>query len=111
MSRADGYEETISIPQKVRDEVYARDGGLCRMCGSWGENLALHHVEYRSEGGLHVPENLVSVHWMYAPRCHEVAHGSKRLWQPILKVVAVTPGVTALQVRRWQLSEARTAGC
>jgi hypothetical protein len=97
----DGEAETKAIPARVREEVYERDGGVCRMCGSYGESLALHHVRYRSEGGLHVAANLVSVHWMYAPRCHEVAHGMKPRWQPILLYVARTPGVTALQVARW----------
>lgn len=71
------------------------------MCGSWGESLAIHHVRYRSEGGLHVLKNLVSVHWMYAPQCHEVAHANKGRWQPVLLYVARTPAVTALQVARW----------
>lgn len=99
---ADAVEETKAVPARVRRQVAERDNGLCRVCGSWGgENLALHHIRYRSEGGLHVVENLVSVHWMYAPRCHEVAHANKGLWQPLLLRVALTPGVTALQLRRW----------
>jgi hypothetical protein len=100
MTDVDGKAETLAIPSSVRAEVQERDGGLCRMCGSWGESLALHHILYRSQGGLHVPENLVSVHWMYAPRCHEVVHGNKGIWQPILLRVALTPGVTALALRR-----------
>lgn len=85
----------------MRREVEERDGNICRVCGSWAENPALHHVRYRSEGGLHVPSNLVTVHWMYAPRCHELVHRSKRIWQPILLYVARTPVVTAFQVARW----------
>lgn len=102
MTDVDAQAETLAIPQRVREEVRERDGGVCRVCGSYGESLALHHIRYRSEGGLHVPENLVSVHWMYAPRCHEVVHANKRLWQPLLLEVAVTPGVTALALRRWR---------
>lgn len=98
----DSEGETRDIPARVREEVWDRDQGLCRVCGAWGgDSLAIHHIEYRSEGGLHVLTNLVSVHWMYAPRCHEVVHSNKRLWQPILLQVAQQPGVTALQVRRW----------
>lgn len=78
-----------------------RDQHLCRVCGAYVEHPALHHVRYRSEGGLHVITNLVTVHWMYAPQCHEVVHANKRRWQPILLYVARTPGVTALQVVRW----------
>lgn len=101
MTGVDSQGETQSIPARVRAEVTERDGGLCRVCGSWGESLAIHHIVYRSHGGLHVASNLVSVHWMYAPRCHELVHANKGLWAPILLEVARTPGVTALQLRRW----------
>lgn len=97
----DGRAETLAIPARIRDEVRERDGDLCRVCGSHSEHPALHHVRYRSEGGLHVPDNLVTVHWLYAPRCHEIVHENKGRWQPILLYVARTPGVTALQVARW----------
>lgn len=97
----DGAAETKAIPPALRAEVLERDGGCCRVCGAYVEAPALHHIEYRSEGGLHVIENLVTVHWMYAPRCHELAHDNKRRWQPILKAIAMQPGVTAFQYARW----------
>lgn len=102
----DGKQETLDIPAAVRAEVMERDQSLCRMCGAYAEHPALHHVRYRSEGGLHVVENLVTVHWMYAPRCHERAHDNKGLWQPLLLQVAMTPGVTAFQALRWQRASA-----
>jgi len=101
MTGVDGKAETLAIPSSVRTEVNERDGKLCRVCGAHVEEPALHHVRYRSEGGLHVPENLVTVHWMYAPRCHEMMHANKGRWQPVLLYVARTPGVTAFQVARW----------
>lgn len=104
----DGYAETKAIPARVRAEVMDRDANLCRVCGAYAEEPALHHVRYRSEGGQHVPENLVSVHWMYAPRCHEVMHANKGRWQPVLLYVARTPGVTAFQVARWLRSGSMT---
>lgn len=97
----DGASETKAIPPALRAEVLERDGHCCRVCGAWAENPALHHIEYRSEGGLHVIENLVTVHWMYDPRCHEVMHDNKRRWQPILQAIAMQPGVTAFQYARW----------
>lgn len=97
----DGRAETLQIPTRLRSEVRDRDQDLCRVCGAHAEHPALHHIEYRSEGGLHVIENIVTVHWMYAPRCHERMHAEKRRWQPILRYVARTPGVTAFQVARW----------
>lgn len=90
------------IPGAVRQECADRDGGNCRVCGAGvGDQGALHHIEYRSEGGLHVAENLVTVHWMYWPRCHELVHGNKRLWQPILLEVVKHDGLYARQLLRW----------
>lgn len=92
----------MDIPPVVRREVLERDRGICRVCGSHtGEQGALHHVVYRSEGGAHLASNLVTVHWMFAPRCHELVHQNKRLWQPILLEVVKHDGLTAFQVRRW----------
>ena len=99
----DGRDETLSIPASVRAEVMGRDQNICRFCGSYAEHPALHHVVYRSQGGKHHPDNLISVHWMYSPRCHEKMHGSKaRLWRPLGLQVVKTPGVTILQLMRWQ---------
>lgn len=57
---------------------------------------ALHHIEYRSEGGLHVPDNLITIGWLFDHDCHlPVVHANKRLWQPILKVVVLHDGLTA----------------
>jgi HNH endonuclease len=103
----DARAETVSIPAKLRAAVLERDNGCCRLCGSYAESPALHHITYRSEGGLHVIENLITVHWMFAPRCHELAHSRKAVWQPILKEIAMKPGVTALQYRRWAVAAAR----
>jgi 5-methylcytosine-specific restriction endonuclease McrA len=52
------------IPQKLRDEVYQRDGGCCAYVGSDGKrcastfDLELHHVDPYSKGGGHSLENL-----------------------------------------------------
>lgn len=102
----------LEIPPAVREQVEDRDQGTCRMCGSWtGEQGALHHVKYRSEGGLHVVENLVTVHWMYWPRCHERAHSNKGLWQPILLEVVKHPGISAFQLRRWASGSRAVGRC
>lgn len=90
------------IPTKVRAAVVERDQGTCRVCGSsTGESGALHHIVYRSEGGLHVVENLITVHWMYWPRCHERVHSRKALWQPVLLTAVGMDGVNGLQLLRW----------
>lgn len=94
--------KAIEIPTSVRIQVEERDMGICRVCGSHTKGqAALHHIRYRSEGGLHLVENLVTVHWMYWPRCHERVHASKRLWQPLLLETVKHDGMTAMQLRRW----------
>lgn len=98
----DAKWEMGEIPADVRAEVLARDGGSCRFCGTYVEHPALHHIRYRSEGGKNHPDNLISLHWMFAPRCHERMHGRKKLWQPIGLQVVNTPGLTMLQLERWQ---------
>lgn len=91
------------VPSEVREFVIDRDNGRCRVCGQWaGDVPALHHIEYRSEGGLDVPSNLVTIGWLPGHDCHlPIVHRNKRLWQPILLEIAEQPGVTAFQARRW----------
>ncbi|MBC8206414.1 MAG: HNH endonuclease [Kiritimatiellales bacterium] len=43
-------EHTRMIPSSVKQEVWARDGGKCRMCGST-ENLHFDHILPFSKGG------------------------------------------------------------
>lgn len=57
-------EEVIgrrTIPQTVRMEIYARDGGACQYCGVSLEATAFHcdHVVPVSAGGGDGPDNLV----------------------------------------------------
>jgi 5-methylcytosine-specific restriction endonuclease McrA len=56
------------IPEIVRRECYDRDNWKCRRCGNDNvEDLSLHHVIKRSQGGDHHPANLVTVCWI---PCH-----------------------------------------
>lgn len=98
----DARWETGELSRALREEVLERDQGHCRVCGGVPESPAIHHVRYRSEGGLNVVENLITVHWMYWPRCHERMHSNKRLYQRLGLVAAVRPGVTVLQLMRWE---------
>lgn len=78
------------------------------MCGAFADAPALHHVVYRSQGGLNVVTNLVTVHWMYAPRCHELVHSQKGRFQQVLLDIAsgrYGGSTTALQVLRWQRAD------
>lgn len=91
------------VPSKVREYVIERDASCCRVCGRYVEHPALHHIVYRSQGGLDLPSNLVTVGWLPGHDCHlTIVHANKPIWQPILLEVAEHPGVTALAWRRWR---------
>lgn len=92
------------VPAAVRALVVERDNSQCRCCGRWVEHPALHHVVFRSQGGLHVPGNLVVVGWYGDHDCHlRYAHGAMApLFRELLLGVIDVPGVTAFQWRRWQ---------
>ena len=65
------------MPSGLRDAVIASDGGKCRRCGT-SNRLHVHHVMYRSQGGKHVAENLITLCYT----CHDVVHSNKDKWQP-----------------------------
>jgi 5-methylcytosine-specific restriction endonuclease McrA len=59
------------ISDATRREVYERDGWKCRNCGEDDVGaLTCHHVVYRSQGGKHGKDNLVTVCWA----CHRLIH-------------------------------------
>jgi hypothetical protein len=92
------------VPSKVRDYVLERDQSACRVCGMYLEHPALHHIKFRSQGGLDVPSNLITIGWTpYDCDCHlQVAHGANaRSWREIFLAIAGRPELTALQVSRW----------
>ena len=96
--------EDHDVPANVREAVLLRDAHTCRVCGRHTEQPALHHIEYRSEGGPNTIDNLITIGWLPGHDCHlSVVHANKKLWQPILKQIVHMPGVTAYQVRRWML--------
>jgi hypothetical protein len=51
---------TTTIPKKLRDLVWTRDGGRCRFPGCRAtRHLAFHHLEFQVHGGQHEESNLV----------------------------------------------------
>lgn len=79
-------------------------GGKCRICGAWTEVPGLHHIVYKSAGGLDVVSNLITVGWCVGScDCHlKIAHGANaRYWRELLLEIADQPAFTALQVARW----------
>jgi hypothetical protein len=51
---------TTTIPKKVRDLVWTRDGGRCRFPGCRAtRHLAFHHLEFQVHGGQHTESNVI----------------------------------------------------
>lgn len=57
--------KALSIPAAVKREVWERDGRRCILCGSPDGAPNAHYVA-RSQGGLGVAENIVTL----CPACH-----------------------------------------
>jgi 5-methylcytosine-specific restriction endonuclease McrA len=63
------------VTPEVRNAVLTRDQFRCRRCGEQNtDKLTLHHVEFRSQGGAHTEDNLVTVCWQ---PCHALIHNKK----------------------------------
>jgi len=58
------------ISNKVRKEVYRRDGYMCTVCGNT-TYLQIHHYCPRGQGGNDTPHNLVTL----CSTCHGQIHG------------------------------------
>jgi 5-methylcytosine-specific restriction endonuclease McrA len=66
------------VPDIVRKAVLKRDRNRCRFCRT-NDGLHLHHVIYRSSGGLHVEHNLITL----CNRHHSEVHSDKKRYQPL----------------------------
>jgi len=80
-----GFSPKRKIPKSVRKAVFDRDRHICAYCGrsqSRGVDtfLQAHHILYRSEGGQHTADNLVTL----CQSCHSMVHSNKKKWQRIL---------------------------
>jgi HNH endonuclease len=70
------HDET---PEWLRRKVLARDGHRCQACGTFGSGqtgsstLHVHHIVYRSRGGLTREDNLIAT----CPGCHGLIHEGK----------------------------------
>jgi predicted restriction endonuclease len=68
-----------NVSNKIRKEVYRRDGFRCALCDST-IGIQLHHVVKRSQGGTESPQNLITL----CSDCHALAHGMNlRRWVDI----------------------------
>ncbi len=77
--RAKKYAPGRRLPGTARDRVKRRDSEKCRWCGTTND-VQIHHVRYRSEGGPDSPKNLLSL----CDECHAHAHSDKGKYQPVL---------------------------
>lgn len=69
MSDKEPRVDDDGISEEVRKFCFERDHYKCRKCGC-EEDLALHHVIYRSLGGGHDPTNLI----VLCMKCHGRVH-------------------------------------
>ena len=75
-------KDKIVVKKEIYEQVYNRDKGQCRICGTT-QNLHLHHIKYRSERRdlINEPSNLI----MLCAKHHQEVHSNKHKWQSILK--------------------------
>lgn len=52
--------KALAIPRKVKDVVWARDGGCCILCGSPDAAPNAHYIS-RAHSGLGVEQNIVTL--------------------------------------------------
>jgi len=73
-----------TVTKETYNQVYERDKGRCRLCGSYN-GIQLHHIIYRSESKERIndPNNCI----MLCYKCHEMVHSNKHKWQKELKEI------------------------
>lgn len=77
------HKSSKQIPKFLRKQIKKRDNFKCRMCPVVEHrrgHLALHHIKYRSEGGKHIKENLITLCY----ECHKEVHSNKGKYQSVL---------------------------
>lgn len=86
--------------EKTRQAVLDRDNNQCQACGT-NNGLQLHHLIYRSQGGGHDKENLITL----CLRCHKMHHDG------LLDFLVVDLGDNKIAVfcRRKYLTKKRTS--
>jgi hypothetical protein len=63
------------MKQTIVDKVLERANNHCEVCGSGGDNFALHHRKLKSRGGKDEVSNLIAVHH----ECHNLGTNSIHL--------------------------------
>lgn len=76
------YAEKLRDPrwQKVRLQIFERDGWICRICGADKRTLVVHHLAYCGEPWDAPPDRLVTL----CQQCHNHFHEAiKVLSEPV----------------------------
>lgn len=97
-------KRSTPIPLDIRRQVADRDEGRCRFCGT-AVSVQAHHIVYRSQGGKHLLDNLISLCLEH----HALVHSNKRLWMPLL-LATLEFGrrgmtISVPQTQRWLASD------
>ncbi|NBR22250.1 MAG: HNH endonuclease [Micrococcales bacterium] len=82
--------EKSKVPDEVRAAVVQRDLGRCRFpnCGET-HGVEAHHIKYRSEGGGHEVDNLISL----CRDHHVIVHSDKKVYQKMcFEIIGVDHG-------------------
>jgi len=59
--------------RKLRGQILARDSGRCRLCGTGGKGLEVHHLTYVRLGCEHEDDLITLCH-----SCHAKQHATER---------------------------------
>lgn len=73
-------KKRLYVSSKTYNEVFVRDKGRCRLCGST-ENLHLHHILGRGKDKTDNPKNCI----MLCQNCHlNIVHANNKKYRSIL---------------------------
>ena len=73
-------KKRITVSRETYEEVFLRDKGRCRLCGT-NKNLHLHHILGRGKDKTDNPNNCI----MLCQECHlNVVHKNNKKYRPIL---------------------------
>lgn len=95
--------DVAAVSPAMYDEIMRRDRKRCRFCGS-RNNLHVHHVLYRSQGGPGENWNLITLCAIH----HNIVHSNKSKYMPLCRgVIWMTymgphRQITIPQLQRWK---------
>ncbi len=67
------------LQKKDRETIIERDGGRCVKCGC-GDDLHIHHIIHRENGGTNNPDNLITL----CAACHAEEHKGEAVYKIML---------------------------